>query len=166
MSNQEIPKIKKTADIGDTPFYFIGKTESILQGWDKTIGKTIYLFRTDSGKWGYFDKETNQVIDVNQWREKAALISGHWVKMALYHRVHLKFINPISYSAWDSVAKKQYPVSTQEAIVTITDSSYKSLIEQMSGRDGNSTYKFLFVSRKIGDRKITYVKSALWVEPS
>ena len=166
MNNPEIPKIKKVADVGDMPFLFIKKTESILQGWDKSIRKTIYLFKTETGHWGYFDKETNQVIAITQWKEKAAYIDGRWVKMALYHRVHLKFTQPISYSSWDSAQKKQIQATTQEAIVTITDTAYKSLLEQMKGRDANSVYNFSFTSRKLGNRTITYVNKAVWVGQS
>jgi len=166
MSNQEIPKIKKVADIGEAPFLFIEKTESILQGWDKTIRKTIYLFKTDSGNWGYFDKDTNQVIEISQWKEKAAYVGDHWVKMSLYHRVRLKFTQPISYSAWDSGQRRQVQETTQDAIVTITDTAYKSLLEQMNGRDAQSVYQFTFTSRKMGGRTVTYVDKAVWVGQS
>jgi len=166
MSNQEIPKIKKVADVGKTPFTFIEKTESILQGWDNTIKKTIYLFKTDGGKWGYFDKESRQIIEITHWRDKAAWIAGHWVVMSLYHRVHLAFTQPISYSNWDSVLKKEYKESTEDGIVTITDTAYKSLIEQMNGRDENDIYKFSFTSRKLKGRQVTYVDKAIWVGSS
>ncbi len=35
--SQEIPKIRKVAQVGETPFQFVEKQESILQGFDKTI---------------------------------------------------------------------------------------------------------------------------------
>ena len=167
MTNKtEIPRIKKIAEVGENPFQCIEKTESILQGWDSTISKTVYLFKTDDGSWGYFDKETSQVIPISQWKEKAAWINGHWVKMALYHRVHVRFSEEVSYSEWNSEEKKQYSDSTLEAIITMTDTSYKSLIEQMTGRERDSFFKFGFTTRKMGKRTITYVDKVLWVNPN
>lgn len=163
MSNQDLQKIKKIADVGEVPFQFVGKTESILQGWDKSINKTIYLFKTDTGAWGYFDKDSGQVIDVNQWKEKAAWISDHWVKMTLYHRVHLRFSQPISYSAWDSVARRNYKQTVAEALVTMTDTSYKSMLEQMKGRDANAFYQFVFTTRKLRGRMVSFVEKVVWV---
>jgi len=164
MDNQDLPKIKKIADVGETPFQFVEKTESILQGWDKTIGRTIYLFKTTTGAWGYFDKDSGQVIDVTQWKGKAAWVQNHFVMMTLYHRVHLIFAQPVSYSEWDSSANRRYQVEATEAIVTMTDSSYKSLIEQMNGRDANAVYKFSFTSRKLKGRMVNYVDKVVWVE--
>lgn len=163
MDNQDLPKIKKIADVGEIPFQFVEKTESILQGWDKSINKTIYLFKTDTGAWGYFDKSSQQVVDVTQWKKKAAWVENHWVTMTLYHRVHLRFSQPVSYSDWDSVARKQYTAQTSEAIVTMTDTSYKSLLEQMKGRDTNAYYKFAFTSRKLKGRMVNYVDKVVWV---
>jgi len=61
--------------------------------------------------------------------------------------------------------KKQYSDSTLEAIITMTDTSYKSLIEQMTGRERDSFFKFGFTTRKMGKRTITYVDKVLWVNP-
>ena len=160
---KDIPKIKKVVEVGETPFQFIEKLESILQGWDKTINRTVYLFKADSGAWGYYDKETNQVIEVNQWKEKAAWIVDHWVKMSVYHRVRIKFASPINYSGWDSSARKEIPATTDEAIIVITDSAYKQLVEQLNGRPQSSYLKFIFITRKIGNKNSTYIDKVVWV---
>jgi len=163
MDNQDLAKIKKIAEVGETSFQFIEKTESILQGWDKTAGKTIYLFKTDTGAWGYYNKERGKVVDVTSWKEKSAYVHDHFVPMTLYHRVHLLFTSPISYSEWDSATKKQKKDITMEAIVTMTDTSYKSMLEQMQGRDPNSFYKFVFTSKKLKGRMVNYVEKVVWV---
>lgn len=163
MDNQEIPKIKKIIDIGETPFNFIEKAESILQGWDSKIRKTIYLFRTDTGPWGYYDKDSKQVIEIDQWKGKSAWINDHWVKMALYHRVKLLFTKPVTYSGWDSATRKPVKQTTQEAIVTITDTAYKSLLEQLEGRPAESILKFVFTTRKMKNKTITYIDKVVWV---
>ena len=134
-----------------------------MQGWDKEARKTVYFFRTDNNVWGYYDKETSQVIEPNQWKGKSVFVSGHWVAMALYHRLYLRFTQQVSYSIWDTASKKQAQLSTQNAIVTVTDTAYKSLLKQANGRDPNSIYKFVFTSRKMGKKNVTYVKSAVWV---
>lgn len=159
----EIPTIRKLSDIGDNPFQFIEKLESILQGWDAKIRKTIYLFKTDSGDWGYYDKETSQVVKVNQWKEKAALIGNYYVKMALYHRIKVKFMFPLNYAGWDPVAKKEIPAVAEIATLVITDKTYKQTLDQLNGRASNSFLKFIFVTRKIQDRQSTYIDSVVWV---
>lgn len=163
MDNQELPKIKKIADVGEVPFQFVEKTESILQGWDKASNRTIYLFKTDTGQWGYFDKDSQQVIDVTRWKDTAAWVSNRWVKMTLYHRAHLRFSQAITYSEWDSVARRQYPMQVAEAIVTMTDTAYKSLLEQMKGRNLEAFYQFVFTSRKLKGRMVNYVDKVVWV---
>ena len=166
MENQEIPKIKKTADVGETPFNFIERTESILQGWDKQIKKTIYLFRTNTGAWGYFDKDSGQVIEINQWKGKAAWINGHWIKLSLYHRIKLLFSQPITYNGWDEASHKAVKQTVTEAITTVTDIAYKSLMEQAEGRPAESLFKFVFTTRKLGGRNVTYVNKVVWVNTS
>jgi len=164
MKNQEIPKIRKTADLGEATFKFIEKTESILQGWGRALGRTIYLFKMDNGAWGYFDKETEQFMEVTEWREKAAFVYGQWVKMALYHRIHLVFTEELTYAEWDPSVKREFFKATQEAIVTVTDLAYKSLLEQMNGRDAEATYKLIFTTRKMGKRNVTFADKVVWVK--
>jgi len=161
--DQEIPKIKKVVEIGETPFQFIAKEESILQGWDAKIRKTIYLFKTDSGNWGYYDKETSQVIDVTQWKEKAAWVGDHYVKMSLYHRIIIRFAQPLNYSGWDPATRREVPVTTTEAMVVVTDSAYKQIVEQLNGRPADSFLKFQFTTRKIQNRQSTYIDKVVWV---
>ncbi|MCK4501214.1 hypothetical protein KAU11_12005 [Candidatus Babeliales bacterium] len=163
MENQTIPKIKKVADVGETPFNFIEKTESILQGWDKQIKKTIYLFRTDTGAWGYYDPDSGQVIEVHQWKSKAAWVNGYWVKMAIYHRLKLLFSTPITWSGWDKANNKAVKETASEVIVTVTDTAYKTLIEQLEGRPAESLFKFVFTTRKLGGRNVTYINKVVWV---
>ena len=82
-SNQDnIPKIRVLSDIGEAPFQFFGVLETILQGWSKNKRKSIYLFKMEDGRWGYYHKPTEQVIAVEQWKEKAAWVDDEWVKMA------------------------------------------------------------------------------------
>jgi hypothetical protein len=164
MENKEIAKIRKTADLGDATFKFIEKTESILQGWSTSIGRTIYLFKMDTGEWGYFDKESGQFMGVTEWRQRAALVYGKWVKMSLYHRVHLVFTEDLTYAEWDPSTRKEYFKLAPEAIVTITDLAYKSLLEQMSGRDPESTYKLVFTTRKMGKKNVTFADKVVWVK--
>jgi len=161
--DQDIPNIKRLIEVGENPFQFINKLESILQGWDQSKGKTIYLFKTDSGKWGYYDKTTSQVIEITSWNGKAAFVGDHYVKMALYHRIRIKFMQPIKFSAWDESARKEYPSETQEAITLVTDNAYKQIVEQLNGRAATSLLKFHFVTKKIGQRTSTYVDKVLWV---
>ena len=158
----ESPKIRRLAEVGEAPFQFIEKLESILQGWDSKIGKTIYLFKTDSGAWGYYNKNNNQVIEVNEWEGKAALIGGYFVKMALYHRIQVRFQAPITYSGWDPVSKKEVPASTEIATLVITDKTYKQILDQLKGRAADSNLRFNFVTRKIQDRQSTYIDSVVW----
>lgn len=160
---QEIPKIKKLNEVGESPFQFVEKVESILQGWDSKIRKTIYLFKADSGNWGYYDKDTSQVIDVTQWKDKAAWLGDHWVKMSLYHRIHVHFHPPLNYTGWDPSSRKEIPATTSEAIIVVTDSAYKQILEQLNGRAATSLLKFQFTTRKIQNRQSTYVDKVLWV---
>lgn len=161
--DQEIPKIQKLNEVGEAPFQFIEKLESILQGWDAKIKKTVYLFKTDTGAWGYYDKDSSQVIEVNQWNKKAAWMNDRWVKMSLYHRIHLMFMFPLDYTGWDAKKRKEIPSQTQEAILTVTDSAYKQILEQLNGRAATSFLKFEFTTRKVQNRQSTYVDKVLWV---
>lgn len=158
----EIPMIRRLADVGDAPFQLIQKLESILQGWDAKIRKNIYLFKTDSGAWGYYDKNSNSVSEVNQWKGKSALIGDHFVKMALYHRIQVKFLFPLTYNSWDKIAKKEVPAETEYATLAVTDKTYKQILDQLKGRAANSNLRFNFVTRKIQDRQSTYIDSVVW----
>lgn len=160
---QEIPRIQRIAEIGDAPFQFIEKTESILQGWNAKIRKTVYLFKTEQGPWGYYDKETQQVVEVNDWKGKAALINNSYVKMSLYHRVRLKFLFPLNYKEWDVVAKKEFDSTTTEAIVVLPDTTYKQIMSQLNGRSPESVLKFEFITKKLKGRDTTYVGEVIWV---
>jgi len=159
----EIPKIKKIAEIGELPFQFIEKAESILQGWDATIQKTIYLFRTESGAWGYYDKKSSRIAEVNNWDGKSAWVGDHYVKMSLYHRVRLRFSAPLNYTGWDAKKRKETPAVADEAIVVITDTTYKQILEQLNGRAPESYLRFEFTTKKIQSRSSTYVKNVIWV---
>jgi hypothetical protein len=159
----ETPLIKKIVDIGESPFHFIEKVESILQGWDSTIKKTIYLFKTESGNWGYYNKKAARITDVENWKDKSALIDDHYVKMGIYHRVKLKFLSPLNYAGWDTKKRKEVPATTEEGIVIVTDTTYKQIIEQLNGRNPDSVLKFEFTTKKIGGRNSTYVNKVIWL---
>lgn len=162
-SQDNIPKIRVLSDIGEAPFQFFGILETILQGWSKAKKKSIYLFKMEDGRWGYYHKPTEQVLGVEQWKEKAAWIDGEWVKMAKYHRIHVNFLQPVTYSNWQSGKKTQS--QTHEAQFNITDSSYKTLEEAMKGRGKNSAYKLVFTTRKKkGGGAMTYVEKIVWAE--
>jgi hypothetical protein len=163
MDQTSAPKIKRTHDVGETPFQFISKIESILQGWDQINKKMVFLFKADTGNWGYWDKDTEQVVEISEWEGKAAFIRGVKIKMAVYHRLHLLFTQPVIYGEYDSVSRKEIKMQTSEAIVTVTDQAHKLLLEQMSGRSQNDIYRFGWTSRKLGRRVIKFIDKVTWV---
>lgn len=166
MNNEEdIIKIRKIKEIGETPFYFLKEVGSVLQGFNKSLRKMVFLFKTENG-WSYYDKEINQVVKADRWKEDSVFMKGYWVKMSLYHKVHLQFLRPVSCTAWDKASKREYTAFAPEAIVTITDMAYKSLLEQTNGRNPNSLYRFVFVSRNIGGKTVSYIEKVIWVNPS
>src|SRR4030043_579308 len=144
------PQIKKIAEIGEMPFQYIGEKERILQGWDQTIKKMLYLFKTDMGNWGYWDKETQQVLTCDQWKGKAALINNRWVKMSLYHRVYLIFAHEVTFTEWNKTTKKREKKTTKNAIVTIPKSANDMILEQLNSRSAESWLKFEFVKGSKG----------------
>jgi len=164
MSNQELPKITKVSEVGESLFQYIKEGEKILQGWDHMLKKTMYLFKAESGKWGYFDKETRQVLDVSQWKGKAAWLNGRWIKMTLYHRVEVFLEQPLTFNVWDKATTQNIQTTAQHVVITITDTAYKKWIEQMQGKIPGAFYKFVFSSRKLGARTITYVNDIVWVK--
>lgn len=162
MDQAQLPKIRNNEDIEEQPFRVVGVTEKILQGWDPRIKRTRYLFWNEN-KWCYFDKDTNQIIPVIQWKGKAAFIEGGWVKMTLYHRLHVIFANVVSFKSYDRVAKQNLENFTQEAIITVTDSCYKTLAEVSAGRPEGSWYK-LGIMRKSGKRTVIYADRFIFVQ--
>lgn len=166
MNNQELPLIRKISEVGETPFQFVEKKETILQGWHAPSKKNVFLFKNDQGQWSNYDSAVKKVVPVTQWDGKSAMINGAWVKLAIYHRINLLFVKPITYSAWDASAKKEVKAQTQEAIVVVTDTAYKLLCEQLNGRDPMSFLKFGWTSKNVGGRQMTYVDKVLWVNPS
>lgn len=168
MEIQDLPKIKKLTEIGDKPFRYISTVEKILQGWNNSIQKTVYLFKTDTGEWGYYDKETQQVIDIDQWKKKAALINGQWIKMTLYYRIHIMFAESIQFSSWNKMESKNEQLIAQEALITLTFTAYKKLEEQMRGRAPESFYRLSFATRKKPGKgnekkKMTFVDNVVWI---
>lgn len=165
---QTLPKIEKLTEVGNVPFQYLDNPENILQWWDKTANKTKYLFKTDSGAWGYYDRLTQQVIEINQWKGKAALVEGEWCKMVLYHRVHVLFSQPLIFTAYDPEQRKKVQQNAQEAIITLTDTAFNSLQDAMKGREINSFYHLSFTTRNKprGGGTMTYVDKIIWVEPT
>lgn len=154
-----LPKIKKLIEIGNTPFQVIEVIEKVLQGWNNK--KPIFLFKTDSGNWAYYDNDTKQVVDVEQWNGKSALVKGAWIKMGLYHKIHLIFKTPVTYTEYSGQYKGQL-VSANEVSVNITDAAYKALESQMAGRPPNSFYQFTYKKGKTSQ----FVNGAIWVDPA
>jgi hypothetical protein len=160
----EIQKIKTLSDVGETPFQVIERQENILQGWDNKKRRSIYLFKTESGVWGYYDKASKQTINISAWKDKSAFVDGNWVKMSLYHRVHVKFAQVVNSNSWDYHNKKRVSVPLTEAIITLTDSAYKSLEEQANGRPLESWFKLSFVTqKKKTGGSMTYANKVIWV---
>lgn len=165
MERQDLPKIKKIAEVGDKPFKYISTVEKLLQGWDSSVKKTVYLFKTDTGQWGYYDKETQQVIEIDQWKKKAAFINGRWIKMVLYYKIQAMFAEPISFSSWNKMDKKKETLTAKEVLITLTATAFNKLEEQMKGRTPESFYKLSFTTRKKpgGGGNMTFVDNVIWV---
>lgn len=155
----DIPKIKKVNEIGTTPFRVVEVKEKILQGWDKTSRKMLYLFKGSLGNWSYYDPQGKMEVEVPQWRDKEALIMGRWIKMSLYYRLHIAFETPITYSEF-SYGRGSQQHQTYEAIINITKKAYENLEKQMSGRAPGSYYCFTYKNLAKG----ATVDGAYWVK--
>jgi len=140
-------------------FQLNGEPEMILQGWDSEKKRQVYLFRSrETGKWGYFKGGFCQV----PWNaEKKALIDGNWISMAKYHRVHVKFVRAITFTNY--VDNKKISDKTNEALIVLTDSAFKSLEEAMKGRSPLSVYSLTYKTRKNNNGKeMTYVDKVVF----
>ncbi len=158
MSN-DLPKIKVLTEIGETPFQVAKVEEKILQGWDKTSRRSLYLFKGPTQVWSYYSKRERCIVEVPQWRDAEALIEGVWVKMSVYWRLQLRFETPVEYTSFEEKVKTKKVVS--EAIVVVTGAAYESLEEQFKGRPEGSWYKFSYKKLKNGRSyvdKVSFVK--------
>ena len=144
MTEIEIPKIKRTVEVGEIPFQLLEVQEEILQGWNPRLNKTMYLFKSDLGNWAYYDRNTNMVVEVGEWKDRAAHIAGDWVKMTKYFRVAVQFLQPILYTTWDGSEKKNVQKSTEVAILTITKTAFDHLMVAKEGRPEESWYRFQY----------------------
>lgn len=162
MTDQQYPKIKKTNEVGEIPFQLLETQEEILQGWNSKIRKMMYLFKSELGNWAYYDKSSGMVVEVSEWKDRAANIAGDWVKMTKYFRVLVRFLEPVSYTSWDNDARKNVTLQTDVAILTITKSAYEHLEEAMKGRDALSWYRFLYKQTK----RMVYVNGVEFVDPA
>ena len=144
----DIPKIKRISEIGEEPFRLVNMEEAILQGWDKTARKMLYLFKDQTGTWAYFDKNSKMTVQVPEWRDKEALVMGKWIKMSLYYRLHVAFENPITYSIRSRQGSQNF--QTYEGIILVPKAAYEMLQQQMVGRDPNSFYRFKYKQLKSG----------------
>ena len=145
-------------------FQVVSVKETILQGYSTTKKRTVYLFKSDkTGNWAYWDKDNEKVVDVEQWEENKAWVDSEWVPMSKYHRIELRFVSPVTYTAYQD--GKEVRRDTLHAEVAITDTAFKTLVEQMNGRDENSVYKMCFRERKRpkGRGMMRYVEKFLWV---
>lgn len=147
--SEEIPRIKKTAEVGEQPFQLVETQEEILQGWNARLRKVMYLFIVEGkdgeeGKWSYFDSTSGQVVEVREWNGHAARIGGDWVKMTKYARIVVQFLNPVTYSKWDKDEKKEILVTTDRALLTITKTANEQFVKAREGREPSAWYRFIY----------------------
>lgn len=146
--------MQRVSDLQGAEFRFLEKKETILQGFHPKLRKSVYLFRAEDKKWAYYSKSINKVIKVDRWQDKSAFIEGSWVKLSVYHRVHLLFPNSLTYKG------KNGETTVNEAIIPITDSAYKQLLDQMAGRVSESIYTFEY---KVLANKSLYISGVKWL---
>lgn len=143
----DIPRIRQITDIGTAMFQVVKYVEPVLQGWSKEHGRQVYLFRAEeSGKWAYYDKDQGGLVEVDQWKGKSAWIQDDWVSLSKYHRLHLRFVAPVTYKVFEK--GEQRSEDTEEAMIVLTDTAYKTLQDQMQGRGDNAVYQFSFKTKK------------------
>lgn len=142
----EIPRLKKLDEAGEVPFQFIELQETILEGWNSDWDKLMYLFKMEDGSWGYYDNGTQRVVPIMEWKGKSARVEETWVPMSKKRRLHLRFVDTISFSNWDHGRK--YTAQSADVIAVVTESAYESLVEQSNGRTKDSVYRFSFKTRK------------------
>ena len=163
--NDDLPVIDKILEVGENLFCLLSVKEKILQGWDPKTRRTVYLFKTDTGDWGFYDKETNQVIEVDKWKKKAAWINGRWVKMSVYYKLNVVFEEAVTFSSWNKMERKVDKMTAVEAVIVLTSSAYDHLINQMEGRPKDSFYKLSFATRKkAGGGNMKFVDNVIWVK--
>lgn len=151
---EKLPLVKSVSDVGTTPFQFVSKQETILQGFHTGLRRSVYLFRTPDKQWGYYESATKKVVRPSAWDGKSAFIDGAWIKLGLYHRVHLRVPEGLVYNT------KSGPKTVQDFIIPITDSAYKALESQTQGRPLDSFYQFEM--KKLANNRV-YVGSVKWV---
>jgi len=164
MEENQIPKLDKVNEIGGTAFQIIEMKEKILSGWDKLARKSVYLFKMDSGAWGYYNKEAGRVTEVDQWKDKSAWINGQWIRLSIYYRIHVVFANPIEFTVYDYANHRSQRICWQEALIKVTDKTYALMVSASQGRDPRSFYRFGFKAKgKKGGGEMLLVDTVTWV---
>jgi hypothetical protein len=148
MEENQVPRLDKITEVGETPFQVIEVKEKILGGWDSVRHRGVYLFKTDTGAWGYYDNETHQVIEISQWKGKAAWMNEKWIKMSVYYRIHVVFASAVTFTTYDPSSKQNMKISWSEALIKVSDSTYLMLTNMIQGRDPNTFYRFHFAEKK------------------
>lgn len=156
-----IPKVRIISEVGEAPFQVLGVLEVILQGWSPNQRRSVYLFKNQENLWSYYDKVSNKIIVADQWQGTKALIEDEWITMTKYHRLHVNFLDPVTFSIW--VGKRKQSQTANEVQLNVTDAAFKTLAEAMSGRPSNSAYKFVFkTQKKPGGGSMTFVERIIW----
>lgn len=126
----------------------------------------MYLFNSPLGNWAYYDTGSNMVVEIGEWKDRAANIAGDWVSMTKYFRIVVQFLQPVTFSLWDATEKKLVDANTEVAVLTITKTAYDYLVTAKEGRPQESWFRFLYkvVNRKNG--QMIYVNGVEYVDPA
>lgn len=163
---EDIPKIKKTHEVGDMPFQVVEIQEEILQGWSARQQRQMYLFKNENGQWSYFDKMSGSIKEVTEWKERSANIGGDWVAMTKYFRVHVRFFDFVQYTEWNGAMRQNVLVGTDKAILTLTKTSFEKLQKTIAGKPPDSWYRLIYRTVNQKKRTIVYVDDAVYIDPA
>lgn len=160
---KKLPKVLRTGEVGDTHFYLLPYEEKILVGWSEQLKKKFTLFKNKDDKWAFYDKPTKQVTAVEQWNGDQPIIYGYPVPVKLKHKLAVQFEHPLTFTVWQD-GKEQH-LTSQQAIITITDAVMKKLTEAAAGRQGSSMYRITYKQGTTDDGKaITYPEAIVWAK--
>lgn len=160
--NEDVPSIRKIQEVGETPFQIVSFVEKILQGYHTGIKRSLYLFKTNNGVWGYWDPKLRRVIEELQWKENSCFLENKWVPMTAYYKFHVQFFEPIVFSLWNKDQRIEEQFETTEAIISLTDAANKTFQEAMVGRAPDTWYKLQFKTQnKKGGGEMTFVEKVI-----
>ena len=158
--NNQPPQIRQLSDVKDQPFQIVSYVEKILQGWNKKIKKSNYLFKTNNGVWGYYNPRSRKVEEDLEWKDESVNIDGSFVPMSLYYRWHIRFFEPIEISVWERGRMER--IDTQEAMVNLPEEANLVFEKEMEGKPPETWYKFTFATKpKRGGGEITYLDGVI-----